>query len=60
MISFLADTIDTPKEGIGQHKKREYVKGTITKGKLRGNKKKNNTTKPLIKYAEYKEHELNK
>ena len=40
MISFLADTIDTPKEGIGQHKKREYVKGTITKGKLRGSKRK--------------------
>ena len=38
MISFLADTIDTPKEGIGQHKKREYVKGTITKGKLKKKK----------------------
>ena len=39
MIRFLADTIDTPKEGIGLNKKREYVKGTNTKGKLRGNKK---------------------
>ena len=27
------DTVDTPKEGIEQHRKRECLKGAISKGK---------------------------
>ena len=30
---FFGDTGDTPKEGIEQHKKRECLKGVISKGK---------------------------
>ena len=36
---FFADTVDTPKEGIEQHKKRECLKSTIGKGKVLGRKK---------------------
>ena len=31
---FFGDIVDTPKEGIEQHKKREYLKSVIDKGKL--------------------------
>ena len=30
---FCGDIVDTPKEGIEQHKKRECFKGAISKGK---------------------------
>ena len=30
---FFRDIVDTPKEGIGQHKKRECLKSIINKGK---------------------------
>ena len=31
---FFGDTVDTPKEGIEQHKKRECLKSAIGKGKV--------------------------
>ena len=31
---FFGDIADTPKEGIEQHKKREYLQSVIDKGKL--------------------------
>ena len=31
---FFGDFIDTPKEGIEQHRKREYLKSAIDRGKL--------------------------
>ena len=31
---FFGDIVDTPKEGIEQHKKREYLKSVIDKGKV--------------------------
>ena len=30
---FFGDVVDTPKEGIEQHKKREYLKSAIDRGK---------------------------
>ena len=39
---FFGDTVDTPKEGVEQHRKRECLKGAISKGKaylLRGKQK---------------------
>ena len=30
---FFGDIVDTPKEGIEQHKKREFLKSVIDKGK---------------------------
>ena len=36
---FFSDTVDTPKKGIEQHKKREGLKGEISKGKLLDRKK---------------------
>ena len=30
---FFGDIVDTPKEGIEQHKKREYLKNVINKGR---------------------------
>ena len=29
---FFGDTVDTPKEGIEQHRKREYLKSVTSKG----------------------------
>ena len=56
--------VDTPKKGIEQHKKREYLKSVIDKGKL-GNKwthgrvsKASHETINKI-YVEYRQHELN-
>ena len=37
---FFADTVDTPKEGAEQHKKRECLKGAIRKGKVLGGNQK--------------------
>ena len=34
-----ADTVDTPKESIDQHEKRQCLKGALSKGKLLGGKK---------------------
>ena len=31
---FFGDVVDTPKEGIEQHKKREELKSVISKGKV--------------------------
>ena len=36
---FAADFVDSPKEGVEQHKKREYLRGVISKCLLRGGKK---------------------
>ena len=64
---FLEDIIDTPKEGIKQHKKRKCSKGDIDKGKtyLLGHKlthgKVDKASDETIDktYAEYKQRELN-
>ena len=64
---FFGDSVDTPKEGIGQHRKRECLKSVISKGKayLLGSKwtqekvgKASNETINKT-YAEYKQRELN-
>ena len=34
-----ADTVDTPKEGVEQYKKREFLKSAISKAKVLGGKK---------------------
>ena len=34
MRSFFGDTVETPKEGAEQHRKRECLKGAISKGKM--------------------------
>ena len=61
---FFGDIVDTPKEGIEQYKKREYLKSVIDRGKLghkwihgRVDKAGNETINKT--YAEYKERELN-
>ena len=59
--------IDTPKEGIEQHKKPECLKSVIDKGKahLLGSKWTHGRVDKVSdetinkKYAEYKQHELN-
>ena len=61
---FFDDVVDTPKEGIEQHKKREEIKGIIDKGRLGHkwtHKKVNKASNEIINktYAEYKQHELN-
>ena len=33
---FFGDTVDTPKEGVEQHRKGECLKGAISKGKVLG------------------------
>ena len=64
---FFGYSVDTPKEGIEQHRKRECLKSVISKGKvyLLGRKgtqeqvdKASNETINKT-YAEYKQHELN-
>ena len=57
---FFADTVPTPKKGVEQHRKLEWLKGAIDRGKvyLLSHKKNNEhmkglirlTTKPSIKY----------
>ena len=63
---FLGDIADTPKEGTEQHKKREFLKGAIDKGKghLLGkwtHERVDKASDESIskKYAEYKQRELN-
>ena len=64
---FFDDVVDTPKEGIEWHKKREYLKSVIDKGKahLLGHKcthgRVEKASHEVIKktYAEYKQRELN-
>ena len=63
---FFGDIVDTPKEGIEQHKKRECLKGATDKGKgyLLGSKwihervDKSSDETINKKYAEYKQCEL--
>ena len=71
---FFADTVPTPKKGVEQHRKLEWLKGAIDKGKVyllsrKKNPKKqwahervdtaNNKTINKV-YVEYKQRELNK
>ena len=64
---FFEDTVDTPKEGTEQHRKRECLKSVINKGKayLLGSKwtqeKVDKASDQTINktYAEYKQRELN-
>ena len=64
---FFGDVVDTPKEGIEQHKKREELKSVISKGKvhLLGHRwtygSVDKASDEIIKktYAEYKQRELN-
>ena len=64
---FFGDTVDTPKEGIEQHKKRECLKSVMDKGKgyLLGSKSTHESVDKASdetinkKYAEYKQRELN-
>ena len=64
---FFGDVVDTPKEGIEQHKKREYLKSVIDKDKthLLGHKWTHEwvdkaSDKAINKtYAEYRQSELN-
>ena len=64
---FFGDAVETPKEGIGQHKKREELKSAIDKGKkhLLGDKwthgRVDKASDEIINktYAEYKQRELN-
>ena len=62
---FFGDIVDTPKEGIEQHKKRECLKSVTDKSKLgrkwthgRVDKASDETINKT--YAEYKAKELNK
>ena len=65
---FFGDIVDTPKEGIEQHKKREELKSVIEKGKvhLLGHKwthgRVDKASNEIINksYDEYKQRELNK
>ena len=63
---FFGDIVDTPKEGFGQHKKRECLKSVTDKGKVhllgkwtheRVDKASDETINK--KYAEYQQRELN-
>ena len=64
---FFGDSVDTPKEGIEQHRKRECLKSVISKGKayLLGSKwtreSADKASDETINktYAEYKQRELN-
>ena len=63
-VDFFGDIVDTPKEGIKQHKKRECLKSDIDKGKLghkwmhgRVDKASYQTINKI--YVEYLQHELN-
>ena len=64
---FFGDTVDTPKEGIEQHRKREWLKSVIDRGKayLLGIKwtheRADKASNEFINKAHvlYKQHELN-
>ena len=65
--NFFGDTVDTPKEGIEQHKKREELESMISKGKayLLGSKwtqeKVDKVSDETLNktYAAYKQNDLN-
>ena len=67
MITFFADTVDTPKKGVEQHRKRECLKSAISKGKILGGKKQwahekvDKASEESVNktYAEYRQRELN-
>ena len=64
---FLGDVVDTPKEGIEQHKKRECLKSVIDKGKVHllgykwTHERVDKASDEIINktYAEYKQRGLN-
>ena len=61
---FFGDIVDTPKEGIEKHKKREFLQSVIDKGKLEHrwtHEKVDKESDEAInkKYAEHKQRELN-
>ena len=64
---FFGDIVDTPKKGITQHKKREYLKSTISEDKALGTKKQwtheriDKASDEVINkpHAEYRQCELN-
>ena len=64
---FFGDVIDTPKEGIEQHKKREKLKSVIDKGKAHllehkwthGRLGKASNEIIIKTYTEYRQYELN-
>ena len=61
---FFVDAVNTPKEGIEHHKKREELKRAIDKDRLGDkstHKKVDKTSDQIINktYAEYKQRELN-
>ena len=62
-VEFFADAVDTPKEGVEQHRKRECLKRAISKGKVLGGKKQwtHEASDETINktYAEYKQRKLN-
>ena len=62
---FFGDIVDTPKEGIEQHKKREWLKSVIDQGKARllgkwTHERVDKASDETInkKYAEYKQREI--
>ena len=60
---FFGDIVDTPKEGIKQHKKRECLKSFIDRGKLRHKwtqEKVEKASNEVINktYTEYKQREI--
>ena len=63
---FFADTVDTRRKGVKQHRKREFFKGTISKKKVLSNKKQwthervdKASDKSINKtYAKYEQREL--
>ena len=61
---FLGDIVDTPKEGIEQHKKREKLKDAVDSGRLYNwkHRKVDKSSDEIINktYAEYKQREVNK
>ena len=64
MMIFFGDIVDTPKEGIGQHKKRECLKSVIDKGQLMHkwtHERVDKASDEIIykTYAECKQRELN-
>ena len=58
---FFGDTVDTPKEGTGQHRKQECLKSVIGRGKTylsRGKWTKEQVDETINKtYVEYKQRE---
>ena len=65
--NFFGDVVDTPKEDIEQHKKRECLKSVIDKGKAHflehkwTHRRVDKASDDIINktYAKYRQHELN-